>query len=279
MILSTMTYEDIYREIKNDFQDVFNHYIKTFRPKVCKMAQKSSIYPWRKFDYYTHPSSRNKYVYFSIVNKHSSWAEPAVVMFCEFEGKFGKEIITIAKGKEQITFRPALIINVFQAHFFKRYYERFIKDEQIEYNKIAIFLARNSYSLPLSSEAVSANELLKDEPGYFKTAMLTLDGVELGLQSKENRNIYIYKTFVPFDEMFQKQYEKVLPEYMTMLVNRGCADYPQCKETIKKVYSDAAKEIRDLVLGDNQMSTEDHNRAYMLAYSKACQELFKYIIL
>lgn len=55
MILSTMTYEEIYREISYDFRDILDYYKQTLKPKVCKSAQKSHIYPWRKFDFYTHP--------------------------------------------------------------------------------------------------------------------------------------------------------------------------------------------------------------------------------
>jgi len=278
MILSTMTYEEIYREISHDFRDVLDYYKQTLKPKVCKSAQKSRIYPWRKFDFYTHPKSRNKYVYFSIVKKHSLWESPEVVNFCEYEGKYGKEIITVAVWKDRMTFRPTIIISVFQAHFFKRYFERFIKNDQAEYDKIAIFLARNAYSLPLSSEAVSANELLKDEPGYLNAALLNLDGLCFGKVSKDNRNIIIYKTFLPFDELHSIQNEKVLPEYIRMLATQGCADYPQCSETINTLYMDSARKLRDILLGDNGMTNEERIRAYLQEYSKACHALYKYII-
>ena len=98
MILSTMRYEEIYREIKNDFRDVLDNYKNTIEPKVCKLAQKSPKYPWYKFDLYIHPKSHNKYFYFSIVKKHSLWKEPVPTVFCEYEGQYGKEIITAAIG-------------------------------------------------------------------------------------------------------------------------------------------------------------------------------------
>lgn len=278
MITSTMTYEEIYREIKNDFRDVYEYFDKTLKPKVCKRACKSSKYPWRNVDGYIHPKSKNKYIYFSIVKKHSLWEHPEVTVFCDYEGEFGKEIITVAIWKDRQTFQNAVVINVFQAHFFKRYYERFIKDESAEIDKIIIFLARNAYSLPLSAEAVSANELLKDEPGYINTAMLNLDGLCLGKISNENRNIYIYKTFLPFDMLNSKQYEKVLPEYIRMVATNGCADYPQCAKTINDMYMNAARKLHEIANGDNQMTEEERVRAYMKEYSKTCHALAKYII-
>lgn len=280
MILSTMTYEEIYREIRNDFRDVLDYYNKTLKPKVCKEALKcpQNLYPWRKFDYYTHPKSKNKYVFFSIVKKHSLWKEPEPTLFCEYEGKYGEEIITAAIGKDRRTFQPTLILSVFQPHFFQRYLERFLKSNEFEFDKIAIFLARNAGAIQISSEAVSAKELLKDEPGYNNTALLNLDGLCLGKVSIENHNIIIYKTFIPFDELFWKQNEKVLPEYLRMLADIGAADYPQCRERIYTIYNESAKRQRDILLGDNPMSREERLQAYLKEYRTTCHELIKYVI-
>ena len=274
-----MTYEQIYREISHDFRDVLNYYEHTIKPKVCKSAQKSKLYPWRKFDFYIHPKSRNNYVYFSIVKKHSLWETPECTVFCDYEGKYGKEIITMAIWKDRITFRDTIIINIFQAHFFKRYFERFIKDERAENDKIMIFLARNSYAIQISSDAVSQNERLKDEPGYIDTALLNLDGLCIGKVSKENRNIIIYKTFIPFDELYAIQNEKVLPEYIRMLADMGCCDYPQCKETIFTMYNESAKKQRDILLGDNPMNREERFQTYLKEYTTTCRKLRKYIII
>ena len=274
-----MTYEQIYREISHDFRDVLNYYERTIKPKVCKSAQKSKLYPWRKFDFYTHPKSRNNYVYFSIVKKHSLWKDPEPTLFCEYEGKGGKEIITAAIWKDRRTFQPTLMLSVFQPHFFQRYMERFLKNNELEYDKIAIFLARNAGALQISSEAVSAKELLKDEPGYNNAALLNLDGLCLGKVSRENPNIYIYKTFIPFDELFDKQNEKVFPEYIRMLADQGASDYPQCRETIYAIYNESAKRQRDILLGDNPMNRDERFQAYLKEYTTTCHELRKYIIL
>lgn len=279
MLLSTMTYEEIYREIRNDFRDVLDYYKKAVEPKVCKSAQKALRYPWYKFDLYIHPQSHNKYFYFSIVKKHSLWNKPVPTVFCEYEGQYGKEIITAAIWKDRRTFKPVLMISVFQAHFFKRYQERFIKKDELEVDKIPIFLARNGGALQISSEAVSTKELLKDEPGYNNAALLNLDGLCLGKVSIENPNIYIYKTFLPFDELHSVQNEKVLPEYIRMLATQACEDYPQCSKTINDTYMEAAIKFRDILLGDNQMTHEERFHKYLQEYSKVCHELYeKYII-
>lgn len=279
MILSTMTYEEMYREISHDFRNVLDYYQNTLTSKVSKSAQRSHIYPWRKCYFYRHPKSKNQYVYLSIVKKHSLWEKPGIVIFCEYEGKFGKEIITVAIWKDRMTFKPAPIISVFQAHFFKRYFERFIKDDSAEVDKIVIFLARNAFSLPISDEAVSANELLEDEPGYINTALLNIDGLCLGKISKENRNIIIYKTFVPFGQLFKTQFEKVLQQYIQMLATQACKDYPHCQETINAMYNNAVDKFRQILTGDNPMSNEERIRTYLQEYQMTCSKLYKYVIL
>ena len=277
MILNTMTYEQIHREIANDFRDVLDYYKRSLATKVSKLACKSPFYPFRRFEFYTHPKSRNNYTYFCIVNKHSLWKNPEVVVFCEYEGKFGKEIITVAVGNDHMTGRQILYTSVFQAHFFKRYYERFIKDERSEYDKIAIFLARNAGALPLGKEAVSVNE--PEEPGYNNVALLNIDGLCLGKRSIENHGIIIYKTFVPLNELYQAQYEKVLPQYMQMVFHRACTDNPHCVKTLEAIAADGVAKCNDIIHGDNTLTAEEKIRGYFQAYQDMCQELGKYIII
>ncbi|MBQ6984360.1 MAG: hypothetical protein IJQ20_05470 [Paludibacteraceae bacterium] len=85
-----MTYEQIHREISHDFRDVIDNYKRAVETRVSKLACKSPFYPFRRFEFYTHPISKNNYTYFCIVNKHSQWKTPDVVVYCEYEGKFGK---------------------------------------------------------------------------------------------------------------------------------------------------------------------------------------------
>ena len=98
-------------------------------------------------------------------------------------------------------------------------------------------------------------------------------------KSIENRNIIIYKSFVPFEMMYQIQFEKVVPQYIQMLAAQACEDYPKCTETIGNLYNDSIGKFREILLGDNSLTKEERIRAYMQEYQKTCTELFKYIIL
>ena len=279
MLLSTMSYEEIYCEILKDFRDVKEYYDVAIKEKVCKSAQKSRIYPWRHFDFYTHPKSQNKYTYLTIIKKHAWWNNPEVTVFCEYEGERGKEIITMAPKKDIMTSKYKLVISVFQAHFFKRYYERFIKDEQAEQYKIALFLSRNAGALQLGSKIVSDNEQIKEDSECHNSGMLNLDGLCLGKISKENPNIFIYKTFIPLDRLYQKQFERVMHEYLRMIALRGGEDNPHCRKTIEDTYNNAARRFHDILLGNNQMIDKERVQVYLEEYNKTCDILRKYIII
>lgn len=272
-----MTYEQIHREISHDFRDVLDYYKRSLSPKVSKLALKSPFYPFRRLEYYTHPKSKNQYTYLCIVNKHSLWKDPEVVVYCDYEGLYGKEIITVAVGNDPLKGRQILYTSIFQAHFFKRYFERFIKDDRSEIDKVAIFLARNAGALPLGKEAVSANE--KEEPGYNNVALLNLDGLCLGKRSIENPGIVVYKTFVPLNELYQVQYEKVLPQYMQMVFHRACTDNPHCVKTLEAIAADGVAKCNDIIHGNNSLSDAEKIRAYFQQYQDLCQELGKYIII
>ena len=279
MLLSTMSYEEIYRKILKDFRDVKEYYDVAIKAKVCKSAQKSRIYPWRHFDFYTHPKSQNKYTYLTIIKKHAWWNNPEVTVFCEYEGERGKEIITVAPKKDIMTSKYKLVISVFQAHFFKRYYERFIKDEQAEQYKIALFLSRNAGALQLGNKIVSENEQIKEDSECHNSGMLNLDGLCLGKISKDNPNIFIYKTFIPLDRLYQKQFERVMHEYLRMIALRGGDDNPHCRKTIEDTYNNAARRFHDILLGNNQMTNQERIQTYLEEYNKTCDILRKYIII
>ena len=274
-----MSYEQIYREIEKDFRDVKEYYDKTLMGALCKKAKRLLRYPWRTLDTYIHPKSKNKYIYLTIFKKHSWWDNPEVTVFCEYEGQWGKEVITIALKRDIRTQQTNLLLSVFQAHFFKRYYERFIHDEQSERDKIAIFLIRNAGALRLGSNVVSDNERAKDDSEYIDIGLLNLDGLCLGKVYNENRNIYIYKTFIALNELHQNQLEKVMHEYIRMVAEQGYRDNPQCYKSINEFYTNALNQFKEILLGDNQKTDEERIRKYLEEYHKACETLRKYIIL
>ena len=281
MLIASMTYEEIYREIRSDFSDVLERCRQIIKPAIGKLALKTaaSRYPVRHVYAWEHPQSHNAYYYLAIVKKHSLWDKPEITVFCEVQRKEGKEIIVPAIGKDIYTFRNEVIISVFQPHFLQRYAERFIDNEEFKEDRVMHFLIRNAYAIALGEKLASVKELQKIDPELSNESLLNFDGLCLGKRSKENRNIIIYKTFVPINQLYPKQYEVVMRQYLQIYYTAACLDYPQCQATIKQICDEGIEKIQSILLGDNSLTTEERLKAYTDEYEQTCRKLCKYIIL
>lgn len=199
MLIASMTYEEIYRSIRSDFSDVMERCRQKITPAIGKLARKTadSRYPVRHVYAWEHPQSHNAYFFLAIVKKHSLWDKPEITIFCQIDRNEGKEIIVPAIGGDIYTLRDTLIISVFQPHFLQRYAERFIDNEEFKEDRIMHFLIRNAFAISLGEKLASDKELQKIDPNLSNESLLNIDGLCLGKRSKENRDIIIYKTFVP----------------------------------------------------------------------------------
>ncbi len=279
MLIASMTYEEIYREIRNDFGDVLARYRQNVKPAIGKLARKSSRYPVRHVYEWEHPRSHNAYYYFTIVKKHSLWDKPEITVFCEVEQKDGKEIIVPAIGKDIYTLGDTLIISVFQPHFLKRYAERFIEDEEFKEDRVIYLLMRNAYAISLGEKHASDKELQKIDPELSNESLLNFDGLCLGKRSKENRNIIIYKTFIPINRLHPEQYAVVMHEYLQLYYTAACRDYPQCQTTIKQICDEGIEKMTKILSKESTLTHDEKLRAYTDEYEQTCRKLCEYIIL
>ena len=72
MLLSTMTYDQIYHEIVKDYHDLSAAFMKEIAG-FQKLAKKAKRYPIRKIYQWKHPVSFNQYTYFFETKRHSDW--------------------------------------------------------------------------------------------------------------------------------------------------------------------------------------------------------------
>lgn len=274
-----MTYEEIYREIRSDFRDVLEHCRQKVKPAIGKLACKTatSRYPVRHVYAWEHPKSHNAYFFLAIVKKHSLWDKPEITIFCEVQREDGKEIIVPAIGGNIYTLRDTLIISVFQPHFMQRYAMRFIDNEEFKEDRVMYFLIRNAYAISLGEKLASDKELQKNDPDLSNESLLNIDGLCLGKRSKENHNIIIYKTFVPINQLYPKQYEVVMHEYLNIYYKAACMDYPQCRATIKQICDEGIEKIKK-ILGST-LAHDEKLKAYTDEYEQTCRKLCEYIIL
>lgn len=281
MLIASMTYEEMYREIGNDFDDVLEHCKQKIKPIIGKIARKTAVsrYPVRREFRWEHPKSHNTYFYLTIVKKRSLWDKPEITVFCEVQRKEGKEIIVPAIGKDSYTLRDMLILSVFQPHFLKRYAERFIDNEKYKDDRVMIFLIRNASAISLGEKLASDKESQKIDKELLNESLLNMDGLCLGKRNNENRNIIIYKTFIPINRLHLQQYLVVMREYLQIYYSTACRDYPQCTAIIQQIWDEGIEKMQKILSEESSLTREERFKAYIDEYERTCQKLSKYIIL
>lgn len=272
MILSTMTYEEIYRAISNEMPNVFAHFAKVEKPKVDRILKKATRFPQRISIEWTHPKSRNTYSYYIQSNRRSQWDNPFMRVCCEYEGKSGKELLIVVPNPH----KKELLLQVFRSHFYERYGERFLKGETDYRRIVAQYLIRNTKTRPMGKDCVSLKEQQEEVPGFLKESMLSIDGLGLGLKNEQG-NIIIYRTFVGLDQLFEEQFKNVWPIYLYFVCSMAIEDSPKDAVQINRIYEGGAAKIHQLADDNSLAKTEKYHLIYE-EYKKTYQELVQYIV-
>lgn len=276
MLLSTMTYEQIYREIKNDSPELF----ATIEKKLSefrKYAKRASgaygrIYAWK------HPKSQNNYTYFFHIKRHSDWYKaPRLIIFTEYDAPLGKMTITVMRDPS-----GNIRIGIFKPHFFKRYFERNLAQFE-EFNndserdiKIS-FLIRTSTTMPLGGKLASLREQEKEEPDFINDAYLTPEGLMQCKIYKKNPNIVLFKTYLSVQDLYKGQYEEVLQNAIHVFYLRALNDSPRFQKSIETLYLSGINELNKLLF-DAALPEDEKQKIRMKRYGEIIDEFYKYII-
>ena len=276
MLLSTMTYEQIYREIKNDAPELFVAIEKKL-PEFRKYAKRASgaygrTYAWK------HPKSQNNYTYFFHIKRHSDWDKtPRLIIFTEYDAPLGKMTITVMRDPN-----GNIRIGIFKPHFFKRYYERNLAQFE-EFNndserdiKISFFI-RTSTTLPLGGKLASLREQEKEELDFINDAYLTPEGLMQCKIYKKNPNIVLFKTYLSVQDLFSGQYEEVMKNAIHVFYLRASNDSPRYKKSIDKIYLEGIDELNRLWLAPT-LPFEKKQELRTKKYGAIIDEFYKYII-
>ena len=153
MILSTMTYKEMYDHLSKDLNKI---QIKKncLLPKAIKEFKKAKCFPICKWYEYTIPTTQNKYIIFFYVG-HRALIEKPYVGHCAIVFEKNKRFIMqlIAGGYKHTEDSPEILIrqiHTYSSHFFERYNERILKNKSLSANDIAcIFLSRNQERMPI----------------------------------------------------------------------------------------------------------------------------------
>lgn len=232
MLLSTMSYEQIHREIVSDYRELYVAIMKEFAG-FQKIAKKAKRYPCRKRYQWTHPVSHNQYTYFFETKRHADWdKDPRLVIYTEYEATEGKTIIVIVRDPYK-----NIRIQIISPHFLKRYLERNpLLESQPSQSVLMDFLSRTSSAIPLGDKVTSLNELQKEEPGLINQSLLTTEGIILCKQVKSNQYIWIYKTFIGGKEFHVNQFREVTLNAINLFYLRAMNDSPKFARTIQYIY-------------------------------------------
>ena len=276
MLLSTMTYEQIYREIKNDSPELFATIEKKL-PEFRKYAKRASgaygrIYAWK------HPKSQNNYTYFFHIKRHSDWDKaPRLIIFTEYDAPLGKMTITVMRDPS-----GNIRIGIFKPHFFKRYFERNLAQFE-EFNndserdiKIS-FLIRTSTTMPLGGKLASLREQEKEEPDFINDAYLTPEGLMQCKIYKKNPNIVLFKTYLSVQDLYKGQYEEVLQNAIHVFYLRALNDSPRFQKSIETLYLSGINELNKLLF-DAELPEDEKQKIRMKRYGEIIDEFYKYII-
>lgn len=271
MLLSSMLYEEVHREIVNDFRDLYFAIMKEYTG-FQKTTKKAKRYPYRKKYQWTHPVSHNQFTYFFETKRHSDWdKDPRLVIYTEYEAMEGKTTIVIVRDQYN-----NIRIQIISPHFLKRYLERNpLLESKPSQSALMDFLSRTSSAIPLGDKVTSLNELQKEEPGLINQSLLTTEGIILCKQVRSNLNIWIYKTFIGGKEFHVNQFREVTLKAIHLFFLRAMNDSPKFARTIQQIYENGLYELNRLWL-DSELPFEEKQELRLNKWEEVIAELFKY---
>lgn len=222
MLLPTMTYKDMYDQLAIDKHkvDIKKQYLL---PKAIKALKKAKKFPACEYFDYKIPSTNNQYVIFFYAENCKRVEKPEVDSFCAIFVENKRYIIKwIAGGYRHTPESPTILlrqIHAYTNHFFQRYNERFLRNNNLNSNDIICrFFARNKDIMPIKiNEDINRNIEKYGEDG--KQGFRVRDGfcftqtaIEGKLDSNGNREkdevdaiLILYKTYMPESKMESSQ--------------------------------------------------------------------------
>lgn len=180
MILSTMSYKEMYDHLATDKQKV-DIKKESLRPKAIKAFRKASRFPaWGLYEYKI-PATNNQYIIYFYAESRTCVEKPEVGSFCIVFDQKHRFIVKWGAGGYKHTPDSSLMairqIHAYEPHFLQRYKERFLKNESLTPNEVAaIYLSRNTVAMPLQqNDKINRNHEKYGERGQY--AFRVRDGI------------------------------------------------------------------------------------------------------
>lgn len=231
MILLSMTVKEIHDQLVADNPKIQIR-IDKIRPKAIKEFKKARTFPVWYIDKYKIPASGNEHIIFYYANSVAEIERPHYQSFCVvFEDNKRFVIRGLSMLYKKTPDSDAVMlpqIHSYSSHFFQRYNERFLHNEEMSANEIAgLFFIRNPMPFPIKmNEGINRNS--KDYGEFNGFGVRVNDGfcfVRTGIQSVDTDNgkkeaegmLMIYTTFVNTLDMSDSQREAINEEIIATL--------------------------------------------------------------
>ncbi len=210
MIVSNMNLHEVYKNLMEE-KGKLEWKRDTLFPKAIKEIRRKKVFPaWVTYDYKL-PSSNNQYIIYFLVEQPFGRII-ADFLFVLYDDNT-RYIIKWTNTKV-----PE--IHVFTSHFLKRYKERFLGDEELTANDVAVrYFARNNVMKPMMIDE-RINKRIKKYGEYAAEGFLVRDGFCFKLSGEEKKEdgsvirISLFTTFMPTTDMSDTQREAIFEECM-----------------------------------------------------------------
>lgn len=197
MLLNTMTDNEIFKEVKTDFE--------SYKRKRCylladfgKFCKKSRVFPYTKYYEWKSPNNNILLITFTAL-KRGDWDSPYEKLHAQIINNNGScKMVAINQSGERVE-----NLVVYSSHFFSRYRERFFNDNNISATELfRHFINRNG-------SIYSGNDKKNN-----KTYVIMQDGIGLG---EVGAFVTYVNTFITYDMLHSSQSEYIAPihEFLT----------------------------------------------------------------
>ena len=239
MILPSMTYKEIYDGLVADAKKIEIR-IEKMLPKAVRHFKNSLSFPDWYIDEYIIPSTNNQHIIFFYAGNESEIECPHYtiysIMFNDRQRFVIKGFKMGYRHTPQRNMEELPQIHVYTSHFFQRYNERFLHNDNLTSNEVAgHFFIRNPLPIPINlNEEINRNYKEHGEHNFlgmkvndgFCFTQSALDGKESEDGIRENDEvesmIVLYTSFMNRANMSATQIKAIEKEHYEVL--KRCVD-------------------------------------------------------
>ena len=200
MITSKMSYTEVAEQYRTDFPRLVAKK-QFFQAKFGTLVKRSRTRSWpmtAQYDYVC-PQSGNRFLFCYTAFKRSDWENPYCNAVMVFDGKGGKYAAVSANSQKAII--------IYTPHFFSRYRERVLKDEDISGEElIKRYVSRNTRFIAKPIDETFAKAYKKYEDDESQTFAAKVNEGNIFLKDYDGK-VLVCRTILSDEMLHENQTE------------------------------------------------------------------------